>query len=315
MIQTVTGAVSGKNFGTVLAHEHITCASLSFRMAFGEKWLDRERLLTLSVETLKKMKEERGLGLFVDATPIDVGRDILLLKAVSEQSGVKIVASTGLYSLESIETFHNSREELASFFIDECHSGIGATGIKPGILKCATGSLGLTEDNLKKLSVMGLVQKESGLALYVHCEHGGDIAFRQLDVLLQNGAKKEKIIIGHAALRPDAAYLEEILKLGVYIGMDQCYCYPDRVDRIADTLVKLSEKGYAERILLSNDYCVQSDFCNRQKNGFHLTAEQHTKGFSYILDEQYKAYLSAGGKEEIYQKMLCENPVGLLDAE
>ena len=151
MIQTVTGAVSGKNFGKVLSHEHITCASLSFRTAFGDKWLDRERLLALSVETLKKMKKERGLGLFVDATPIDVGRDVALLKAVSEQTGVYIVASTGFYCLQGIETLSNSAESLAEFFIDECKNGVYGTDIKPGILKCATGSLGLTEDNLKKL--------------------------------------------------------------------------------------------------------------------------------------------------------------------
>ena len=95
MIQTVTGEIKGKELGTVLMHEHISCASLSFCAAFGEKWFDRERIKALSVETLKKMKAERGLGLFVDATPIDVGRDVLLLKAVSEKSGVSIVASSG----------------------------------------------------------------------------------------------------------------------------------------------------------------------------------------------------------------------------
>ena len=87
MIQTVTGEIKGKDLGTVLMHEHISCASLSFCAAFGEKWLDRERVKALSVETLKKMKAERGLGLFVDATPIDVGRDVLLLKEEHQEVG------------------------------------------------------------------------------------------------------------------------------------------------------------------------------------------------------------------------------------
>ena len=313
MIQTVTGEIKGKELGTVLMHEHISCASLSFCAAFGEKWFDRERVKALSVETLKKMKAERGLGLFVDATPIDVGRDVLLLKAVSEKSGVSIVASSGFYSLESIEMQNNGAEELAGLLLDECKNGVRDTGIKPGILKCATGSVGITDDNHKKLSLMGIVQRESGLPLYIHCEHSGDIALKQLEILKGSGASAEKLIIGHAALRPDTDYLSEILKSGVYICMDQCFCYPDRLNDIAVALATLCERGYGERILLSNDYCVHNDFCPRAKNGLHLNAEQHTRGFSYILDEQYRAFLSVGGKEKDFFTMLSKNSVSVLD--
>lgn len=97
----------------------------------------------------------------VDGTPIDLGRDATLLKEVSELSGVKIVASTGFYYLQSIEAFNNSLQELAEWLIKECKNGINGTDIKPGILKCATGNMGKTEDNLKKLSAMGIIQKET----------------------------------------------------------------------------------------------------------------------------------------------------------
>ena len=66
----------------------------------------------------------------VDATPIDLGRDILLLKEVSQLSGVKIVASTGFYYLQSIEAFNNTAEELAEWLINECKSGICFCGWK-----------------------------------------------------------------------------------------------------------------------------------------------------------------------------------------
>ena len=95
MIQTVTGEISKKDLGTVLMHEHISCASVSLRRAFGDKWLDPSRVEVLATATLKQVKQRYGVGLFVDATPIDVGRDVLLLKAVSEASGVAIVASSG----------------------------------------------------------------------------------------------------------------------------------------------------------------------------------------------------------------------------
>ena len=313
MIQTVTGAINKTDLGAVLMHEHISCKSLSFDAAFGEKWLDKNNLKKLASNTLKLTNQKYNLGLLVDATPIDLGRDAILLKEISELSGIKIVASTGFYYLQSIEAFNNTAEDIAMWLINECKNGIYGTDIKPGILKCATGNMGITEDNLKKLSAMGIIQKETGLPLYVHCDHKEDIAFKQLEILLKNGANIDKIIIGHTAIRPDADYLESVLKTGCYICMDQCHCYPHNLNTIAETLVNLCQKGYSDKILLSNDYCIHSDFCNSKTNGLHLSSSQHTEGLGYIFDLQYKGYIAMGGNEEDWNTMLYKNPIDILD--
>ena len=313
MIQTVTGAINKTDFGAVLMHEHISCKSLSFDAAFGEKWLNKNYLKNLASNTLKLTKQKYNMGIFVDATPIDLGRDAILLKEVSEVSGVKIVASTEFYYLQSIETLNNTADEIAEWPINECKNGILGTDIKPGILKCATGNNGITEDNKKKLSAMGKVQKGTGLPLYVHCEHYEDIAFKQLEILLENGADPNKIIIGHASMRPDSKYLESVLEKGCHICMDQCHCYPKRLSAIAKALVELCEKGYTQKIFLSNDYCIHSDFPNYKANGFHLNSEQHTENLGYIFDKQYKEFISVGGEEKDWKTMLCENPINVLD--
>ncbi len=312
MIQTVTGAITKADSGAILMHEHISVSSLSFTKAFGEKWLDKSSLKELAIKTLTEIKQKYGLDIMVDGTPIDLGRDALLLKEISELSGVKIVASTGFYYLPTIESLNNSPYELATWFIEECKNGIDGTDIKPGILKCSTGSEGFTEDNLKKLSAMGIVQRETGLPIYVHCEHHDDIAKKQVDILIENGANAKKIIIGHTAMRPDAAYLEEVLKCGCYICMDQCHCYPERLNEIAVTLVKLCEKGYTDKILLSNDYCLHNDFANRNTNGMQLSAEQHAENMSYIFDKQYKEFMAMGGKNQDWEAMLCKNSANVL---
>lgn len=313
MIQTVTGRISKAPNGAILMHEHISVYSLSFCKAFGKRWLDKSALKALAVETLKQLKEQYGLAVMVDATPIDLGRDAQLLKEISELSEVKIVASTGFYYLTSIEALNNSANELAEWFIEECKNGIDGTTVKPGILKCSTGSDGFTEDNIKKLSAMGIVQRETSLPIYVHCEHNGDVALRQIEILKQNGASAGKIIIGHTAMRPDAAYLEEILKSGCYICMDQCHCYPERLNDIATALVKLCKKGYAGKILLANDYCIHNDFANRNENGMHLNAKQHVEKMSYIFDKVYNEFIAMGGKEEDLKAMLCENSANVLN--
>ena len=313
MIQTVTGEIDKVDLGKVLMHEHISCRSLPFYNAFNSSWLDKSNLKNLVVDTLITLKQKYGLNLMVDATPIDLGRDAILLKEVSLLSGVKIVASTGFYYLNSIETFNNSAEELALWIISECENGISGSEIKPGILKCATGSLGITEDNNKKLSAIGIVQQKTGLPVYVHCEHFEDIAFKQLNILLKNGANLNKIIIGHTAIRPDGEYLESILQKGCYICMDQCHCYPQNLSAIAKALLYLCEKGYKNKILLSNDYCIHSDFCNINSNGLHLNSEKHANGFGYVFDKVYNEFIGLGGKESDWIAMTFNNPVEILD--
>ena len=313
MIQTVTGAIESANIGKVLMHEHISCASASFCKAFGNNWLDTEKLKALSCETLNLVKQRYGLGLFVDGTPIDLSRNALLLKEISELTGVKIVASSGFYYLPSIETINNSPKELASLLVRECLFGIEGTDIKPGILKCATGIDGITSDNLIKLSAMAEVQRQTHLPLYVHCEHNGDIALEQIKLLTENGADIERIIIGHCAHRHDEEYLHKILSTGCYICMDQCHCFDTSIASFAGTLVNLCKKGFASRILIANDYCIHSDFCQITRNGLHLTAEEHASGLGFVFDNLGSSFIELGGSYEDWNALICDNPMRALD--
>jgi len=313
MIQTVIGTVEASDLGNVLFHEHIGCISNDLMHIFGEKWLDKEVLADFAVDILKELKLKHGLGLLVDGTPIDLGRDALLLRAVSLKSGIPIVASTGLYHYPSLYTDGNSEEEIAAWFIKEFEEGMEGTGIKPGILKVASDFSGITEDNKKRLSAMAIAQRETKLPIYVHSIHSADLVEKQLEILLQNIKETEKIIIGHAALNPDARYLAKILDRGCYICMDQCHCYPHNKAVIAETLVKLCQKGYTDKILLANDYCIHSDFGNNKTNGLHLTPAQHADGLGYVLDLVYKEYIAKGGNDEAWETMICKNAMDILD--
>ena len=97
MIQTVTGAISENFNKKVLIHEHVSCVSNDMLHAFGRKWLDESELIERSVKIIASMKERYGLGMIVDGTPLDLGRNAKILKEISERSGVKILASCGLY--------------------------------------------------------------------------------------------------------------------------------------------------------------------------------------------------------------------------
>lgn len=313
MIHTVTGPVEPSNYENILIHEHIGCVSNDLMHVMGEKWLNKKMLADFAVDIFRGIKMRYGVGMIIDATPIDLGRDILLIKEVSERSEIPMVASAGLYHYPSLYTAGHSEMEIASWFIKEYEDGIQSTGIKPGILKVASDFSGITTDNKKRLTSMAITQKETNLPIYVHSVHDSELVDEQLKILLKYIKTPEKIIIGHTALKPDDDYLEKILDKGCYICMDQCHCTKYSIDSIANVLVILCKKGYADKILLSNDLCIYTDFGTRNNTGFHLSVEQQIERFGHIFTVVYNSFLENGGNAKDWETMFKKNPIKILD--
>lgn len=312
MIWTTDGGVAKQDFGRVLIHEHIGCISNDMLHIFGKDWLDKDKLIGFASEILKGIAKEYGVGLFVDGTPVDLGRDVALLKAVSEKSGIPIVVSTGLYYYPSLYTSGHSEKEIASWFIKEWETGAENTGIKPGILKSGSDRDGITRDNEKRLRALSVAQKETGLPMYVHCSHQEGLVESQIEVMLSAGGNPEKIIIGHCAQRPECDYFERIMDKGFYIGMDQAHC-TRHIDKVGTVLARLCEKGYRDKILLGNDLCMYSDFATRATSGLERSVKEQIDGFGHIFTVVYKSFLEAGGKPDDWEKIFRENSVNVLD--
>ena len=89
-MKTVLGNISANEINAALCHEHICCYSEYLHMMSCRDYLDVTRLVEKAVSELKELKLKYGLNLFVDCTPINIGRNIELLKSVSEKSGCYI---------------------------------------------------------------------------------------------------------------------------------------------------------------------------------------------------------------------------------
>lgn len=227
MVQTVFGAINDSDLGSVLSHEHVACFNPSMRMGFGEFWFNKEDVIEKAAAMFRQAKDECGITTVVDATPLDLGRDIKILREVSIRSGIQIIASSGMYYNEEVFLIGKSPARFARFFINECENGIDGTTAKPGILKCATGNQGFTDTNVMLLSTMSIVQKETQLPLYAHNTHSNKTAYRQLELFEKNGVDLHKVIIGHCSDSSDIPYLEDILRCGCFLG----FTYPLIRDR------------------------------------------------------------------------------------
>jgi phosphotriesterase-related protein len=213
------------------------------------------------------MKKLRTFGLqtFVDATANDTGRDVDLLKEVSEKSGVNIVCSTGLYTeAEGASPYFRLRtqagdatSEISELFMKEITEGIGATKVKAGVIKVATGHGRISAYEEMVLRAAARAQRETRVPIISHTE-AGTMGPEQADLLISEGATPGRIMVGHMCGSTDLKYHISVLEKGVYIAFDRLgleVIHPDTIRKAC--IVGLISAGYAERIMLSQDSMVR----------------------------------------------------------
>ena len=165
-INTVTGSVDVADLGTTFIHEHVICSSPEFMQAFHPRWNDPAKVIPDAVAKLKYVKEKYGVSTIIDGTPLSLGRNLELLKRVSEESGVYIIASTGFYTGECFTVNSTPPEILADWIIDEILNG----AIKPAFLKCAF-EYDITPYQQRVVQILSLVMKATGLPVSLKPKH------------------------------------------------------------------------------------------------------------------------------------------------
>ncbi len=254
-INTVTGSVSVDKLGTTLMHEHLMIAWAGWELDCTAPRFDRKTSLKQAVERLKELKD-LGLGTFVDPCPNDIGRDIVFMADVASASGVNVIAATGLYKEDLGNTAYfrqRSVAEITDVFVSEITEGVGETGIKAGIIKCATGKDHITEYEQKCLRAAARASKKTGVPITTHTEEG-TMGREQLDLFAEEGVDLAHVIIGHSCGASDLKYHTDLLDRGCYLGFDRFgldFIHPDRL-RLA-ALIGLAGVGFEKQLVLSHD--------------------------------------------------------------
>ena len=249
-IEGVQGPIKEENLGFTLMHEHIMTVNWSMRMTF-KNWIDRTAIVSQAIHSLL-MAKEYGLKTIVDATPINLGRDIDVIREVADKSGIQIIVATGFYSIDEPFFMGWEPDRIAEQLLPEVTEGIQGTGIKAGIIKCATDAPEISEINKKLLQSATLLHKRTGLPITTHSSSLNKNGLSQQRILLDEGVDPRKLIIGHCGETTDLKYLESLLSNGSYIGLDRfgldTMC---PMESRADTLIDLCRKGYEKQIILT----------------------------------------------------------------
>ncbi|MBV8134110.1 MAG: phosphotriesterase-related protein [Deltaproteobacteria bacterium] len=308
-INTVTGTTTAEQLGTTLMHEHLLIGWAGWELDCAAPKFERRAAFKNAVDRLKELKD-LGLQSFVDPCPMDIGRDVNFMAEVSEASGVRIVCATGLYKEDLGNTAYfkqRSVDEIAEVYSSEITKGVGNSGIKAGIIKCATGKGQVTKYEENCLRAAARAHLRTGAPITTHTEDG-TMGREQLDIFASEGVDLQRVIIGHSCGSADLGYHRDMLDRGCFLGFDRFgldFLHPDKL-RLA-ALIGLLGVGYEKQIVLSHD----SVWCWLGR-GLDLPPEtaklvENWKP-THVFQNIVPALKRAGVSEEKIRAMLVENP-------
>src|SRR5258708_13482855 len=147
-VNTVAGPINPAELGVTLMHEHIFVLSAEIMQNYPETWGDEEKRISDAVTRLNELSSH-GIKSVVDLTVIGLGRYIPRIQRVARQTPVNNIVATGIYTYNDLPFYFHFRgpgtpmegpEPMIQMFVKDIQQGIADTGVKAGILKCATDS-------------------------------------------------------------------------------------------------------------------------------------------------------------------------------
>jgi phosphotriesterase-related protein len=320
-VETVTGRIDAEELGTTLIHEH-----LIYRDEAVASWWPHvgsvvpvdppracgpEELHGVAAKSARAVLE-RGVKTICEPTGMFGGRDVGFSRRVSEETGLQVVPCTGIYTYDYLPMFFMTRDAdaMADLFVHDIEQSIQGTGIKAAFLKCAADEPGVNENIEKVHRAVARASVRTGAPIMAHSRPASNTGPRQIEIFEQEGVDLSKVQIAHTGDSDDLDYIERLLEKGVYIGMDryglEIYL---PIERRNATVTALLERGYADRMFLSQDYCATLDWYPVEVEEQMLAAGV-AKGWSMtlVLDQVIPALREAGMTDDQLETMMVENP-------
>lgn len=253
-IITVNGPVDANSLGKTLAHEHVLVDFIGADKINENRW-NKTTVLNKVVPYFMEAKQA-GVQAVVECTPAFLGRDVRLLKMLSDKTGIKFITNTGYYGARSNKhlpswVFTETPEQLATRWIEEFEHGIDGTNIKPGFIKISVDgpTNGLTEIHKKLVRAAAITHLKTGLTIFSHTGPAR-AAFEQLEILKEMKVKPDAFVWVHAQAEKDKSMHIRAAKMGAWVSLDNVGV---NNDYYLEALAGLKEAGLLHRVLLSHD--------------------------------------------------------------
>lgn len=312
-IQTARGPIDSSELGATLMHEHVFVLDTEILQNYPEDWGDEEKRISDAVVRLNELKS-RGVNTIVDLTVIGLGRYIPRIQRIAQQTELHIIVATGIYTYHDLPFYFHFRgpgtvlggpELITEMFVRDVTDGIADTGVRAGILKCATDEPGVTPGVERILRATAQAHRRTGVPISTHTHARRRVGLDQQRIFREEGVDLSRVVIGHSGDTTDIEYLEELIANGSYIGMDRfgidtILSFEDRVN----TVVAMCERGHADKMVLSHDAACFNHWLPERPLPMILPRWHYL----HIHNDVIPALKRKGVTEEHLRKMLVENP-------
>src|SRR5256714_1176472 len=187
-VETVQGAVDGGDPGGTLIHEHVRFRDESIADQWPRAYAAEEEHAA-AVDSVKAAAGN-GVQTICDPTVMFGGRDVRFMQRVAEETSVRIVASTGIYTYDYLPHYFANRDAdaMADLFVSDIEEGIQGTDIKAAFLKCAADEPGLTDGVEKVHRAVARASNRTGAPIMAHSRPASVTGPKQIDIFGEEGA-------------------------------------------------------------------------------------------------------------------------------
>lgn len=293
--RTVLGDIKGEDLGFTYTHEHLYAVPPVCQK-------DRDLELSSYENSVKELLNFKSVGgqTLVEASTLDYGRNLGLLKKMAQETGVHVIGTTGfnkhIYYPEWVE--EKSVEEIADLLAGDITEGDKESGVRTGFIKIGTWYNQIHPLEEKTTIAAAIAHNKTGAPVWGHTE-AGTMGMEVLDLLEQEQVDLTRVALGHLDRNADEYYLLKLADRGIYIQFDgpgKVKYYPDSV-RVA--LIKsLIAHGHLNQLLISGDMGRAS----------YLEAYGGGPGFRFIKTKFIARLLDEGVTQEQIDTIFIENP-------
>lgn len=304
-INSIPGPLDSAQLGRTLIHEHLLIRSELVVLQFPHLY-DEAHEFRQAVASVRAV-QQHGVATICDPTIPGLGRDVRFIEKVVQETGIQVIMGTGIYTFNEIPHRFQTRDAdyLADIFVRDIEIGMQNTSMKAGFLKCVTDAQGITPDIEKTIRAVARAHGKTGVPIMTHSHPASGMGLRQLDILEEEGVNPDKVLIGHSGDTDNIDYILSVLDRGAYIGMDR-YGITRTVtnEQRNETVIELVNRGYADRMFLSQDYCCTSELHKPEEV---MKTYYEKWSMTYLFEEVIPALKERGVTDEHIHTMLVDN--------
>jgi phosphotriesterase-related protein len=195
-------------------------------------------------------------------------------------------------------------DPMVEMFVGDIEQGIAGTGVKAGLLKCAIDHQGMTRGVERVMRAVAQAHRRTGVPITVHTHPTSQQGFAVKKVFDEEGVDPRRVVLGHSGDSTDVDHLSELADAGFLLGMDRFGLnLATTFEARADTVVEMCRRGYADRMVLSQDASCYIDWID--PNVMAMLTQWH---YTHIHEEVLPYLREHGVTDEQIETMLVANP-------